>query len=757
MKKLLSSLCIGALLLTSIPTASANEIYEYSDTQTIVKGVTRTDVSKHMGSYRLAYHIITADLTEPHLKLDLLKSNSGVDQLETVATLAENTPGTVAAINADFFSWFSGGLGFSLGLEVKDGNLLASPIEPDKMGTALVDDTGHVNFSYLTFNRTITAPNGESTTIRHTNKHTTYYGDVILYTSDFNHGMTPAPGGNAIEVVVEDDTVTQIRIGEPSVEIPKNGYVLASDIGMNGFLNNNFQVGDKVEITLTASPNLENVQTAFGGGSLLVKDGKVTTFTHNASGYNPRSAVGVDKNGTKVYIVAVDGRQAISRGMTQNELADLMIQLGCYNAMNLDGGGSTRLLTSSASAPTLNVANSPTEDRKVINGIGISSSAPVGVPVRLEATASQKGILLGDAVPLNATAYDAYDHMVPATNEIMWGMSGIEGEMLGSALHPTSSGVAYASAYFGDIYSNALSFTVYDSLAGISMPDSISVGVGESSTPKIIVFTKDGKSFPVHTLFPFQITCDTSILKVENGAFVGVSQGVTPVTIGFGDTSTTVLAMVGGAQEKPRSIENQYQDPMMSQKDSGFVFRVGVRNPENTCLADLTNNKIESILSEANESAFLGSSVKSSKRLPTGKLAREDKDNCLFMTLDISKGGLFDTDTNQWDTIDNAVKSSPAHHIFFVFDSPISQWTNEEDKQLFMDYLAEKSGNRNFFVIFPGEKNSLLIQNGVRYFTVADSSKRADTYENITTLSCLSFSVNGGNISYRWMPVYDPK
>ena len=41
-------------------------------------------------------------------------------------------------------------------------------------------------------------------------------------------------------------------------------------------------------------------------------------------------------------VVAVDGR-GISKGVTQVELAYLMAEIGCYNAINFDGGGSTSL------------------------------------------------------------------------------------------------------------------------------------------------------------------------------------------------------------------------------------------------------------------------------------------------------------------------------------------------------------------------------------------------------------------------------
>ncbi len=42
-------------------------------------------------------------------------------------------------------------------------------------------------------------------------------------------------------------------------------------------------------------------------------------------------------------MIVADGRQAVSQGVGLPELAQIMINLGCVEAMNLDGGGSTQM------------------------------------------------------------------------------------------------------------------------------------------------------------------------------------------------------------------------------------------------------------------------------------------------------------------------------------------------------------------------------------------------------------------------------
>ncbi|MFM9012562.1 MAG: phosphodiester glycosidase family protein, partial [Gemmatimonadota bacterium] len=58
---------------------------------------------------------------------------------------------------------------------------------------------------------------------------------------------------------------------------------------------------------------------------------------------HPRSAIGTSEGGRILWLIAVDGRQTASVGMTLVELADLMRELGITEGLNLDGGGSTAL------------------------------------------------------------------------------------------------------------------------------------------------------------------------------------------------------------------------------------------------------------------------------------------------------------------------------------------------------------------------------------------------------------------------------
>jgi len=93
-----------------------------------------------------------------------------------------------------------------------------------------------------------------------------------------------------------------------------------------------------------------DVKEAIHAGPVLIRNGKINVSTEQevffntpVDGVQPRSAIGNKKNGDVIMMV-VDGRQVDSRGVYLKELAMLMRQFDCEEALNLDGGGSSALV-----------------------------------------------------------------------------------------------------------------------------------------------------------------------------------------------------------------------------------------------------------------------------------------------------------------------------------------------------------------------------------------------------------------------------
>jgi len=113
------------------------------------------------------------------------------------------------------------------------------------------------------------------------------------------------------------------------------GSSLATNFASFGLTKkNNFILGVLQPADVTA---LDFVQLITGFG-WLVRDGVAQQSTDTEVA--PRTAIGVDKQG-RLLMLEVDGIEATRQGLTLNQTADWFLELGAYQAINLDGGGSS--------------------------------------------------------------------------------------------------------------------------------------------------------------------------------------------------------------------------------------------------------------------------------------------------------------------------------------------------------------------------------------------------------------------------------
>jgi hypothetical protein len=127
---------------------------------------------------------------------------------------------------------------------------------------------------------------------------------------------------------------------------------------------------------IVASDAPAGTRQAVAGAPLLIADGTNALPPGADQTPQPRTAVALDRAGTTLWLIVVDGRQSgYSEGMTMPELARLARDLGAWSALNLDGGGSATLVAESRGK--LRVLNSPIHtglprrQRPVANHLGI--------------------------------------------------------------------------------------------------------------------------------------------------------------------------------------------------------------------------------------------------------------------------------------------------------------------------------------------------------------------------------------------------
>jgi Phosphodiester glycosidase len=128
------------------------------------------------------------------------------------------------------------------------------------------------------------------------------------------------------------------------------------------------------ELTFNNPPN--KIFHALSGDRMLIQGGEIIPGLDDAE-IDPRTAIGTNRNGRYIYLVVVDGRQPFySKGATFAELADLLKDLGAFNAMSLDGGGSSTMVVEGENGEAV-ILNSPIDsyipmrERPVANHLGV--------------------------------------------------------------------------------------------------------------------------------------------------------------------------------------------------------------------------------------------------------------------------------------------------------------------------------------------------------------------------------------------------
>ena len=118
------------------------------------------------------------------------------------------------------------------------------------------------------------------------------------------------------------------------------------------------------------------IYNAISGDRMLVLQGKPVSGLDDSE-LDPRTAIGLNKNGRYVYFIVVDGRQPFySAGITFADLAQLLIDEGAYSAMSLDGGGSSTMVIEGENGEPV-ILNSPIDnyipgrERPVANHFGV--------------------------------------------------------------------------------------------------------------------------------------------------------------------------------------------------------------------------------------------------------------------------------------------------------------------------------------------------------------------------------------------------
>lgn len=283
-------------------------------------------------------------------------SSSHLSSKSTITTIARKK-NSIVAINGTYFKPQTG---VPLGTLMIDKKMYTGPIY-NRVAMGIFDNG--FDMARIELNASLKTSKGD-VKIDNINQPRMLSTYVLAYTPEWGAFAPPSPK-YGIQMAIEDNKITSIST--QALPIPNNGYVI---VGPKEKLEKIFKARN-VKVDIKTIPDWDNVNHIISGGPYLVKNGNIfIDMTEQklgaVGGKNPRTAIGYTQDGNLI-MVAVDGREGASVGMTLRELAGFMQSIGCVNAMNLDGGGSTVMYVKGQ------VVNMP----KVKGGIALSNALTI--------------------------------------------------------------------------------------------------------------------------------------------------------------------------------------------------------------------------------------------------------------------------------------------------------------------------------------------------------------------------------------------
>ncbi len=541
------------------------KLYETSQKEVLNSGTNLTKYTRLTDKGWLSINIVDIDLDDENTSIKVLTSENGLNTFQNVKRMLENQKRCIAAVNADFFNGKTNN-GNIIGMSVNDGEMLTSTYyenaSKDVFGSMLIDENNDTWFGY--FSNKITVNNyrtGEAISVGDMNKLPINYDFLVLYSDKWAEtSIGSTPDLITTEFVIDNDKVVEVRTNEEPVEIPEGGYVLTA-FGENATAKKDIlRVGDRVSIDIEMQADVNKIKMAVSGGTLLVKEGQVANFTHNLMGSNPRTSIGVSKDGNTLYLITVDGRQSSSIGLTQTEFAELLIEKGIYNALNLDGGGSTTMAVRRLGEEDSTLVNKPSDGglRNVADSVGVFNTDKTGSLSELVIEVKEVNVFVGDERELIVKGYDKYYNPVSIdTDDIKWSSTGVDVSVEGNVLKAgDTAGTATVKAKIGKA-TGTINIDVLSAPNELTIsPKKVSIIDGEDVTFEVSGQNKNGYGASLkNDNLEWEIVEGEG--SIEDGVFKSDGVGDTVISVSSGNATSYALIRVN---ENNAKLINDFEE-----------------------------------------------------------------------------------------------------------------------------------------------------------------------------------------------------
>jgi Phosphodiester glycosidase len=365
-----------------------------TDTLQLAPGVTLS----YFSASGAAGELVTVDLTEPHVSVDLLHPTA-VGAREKVSSMVARQD-AIAGVNADFFNIEESQhpgvtpTGSSNGPEVTGFQELKAAVpNSQRFGPAMAPGTStrdvigigadrRARLGTLSITGTVIA-GPDQYPVAGLNQYALPQNSIGVFTSEWGDvsrqravcgsdtRRADACTTDAAEVLVRHGRVVSVSHTPGAGAIAEGDTVLVGrEAGADDLRT--LAVGEPVSAHYELTGDGVPLRFAVGAAPIL-RDGAVLPGV-DARTAATRTGAGISADGERLYLLTIDGNAEFGRGLTLAQLADLLASFGAADGVNLDGGGSTTCAARLPGSEDVTVVNHlPTgaSERAVANGIGV--------------------------------------------------------------------------------------------------------------------------------------------------------------------------------------------------------------------------------------------------------------------------------------------------------------------------------------------------------------------------------------------------
>ncbi|MCL2398698.1 MAG: phosphodiester glycosidase family protein [Defluviitaleaceae bacterium] len=721
MKIILNAKIVFMLLLfmlaMPVQVQAVNVLFEHRERTYLSRDVVYELNRKVTSAGFLDVHTLTIPLNDPYITIAPVESHRELGLRETTQALL-TAAGAIAGTNADFFG-MAGTHSLAFGPVISNGQLLSISAEynqgHNEFATFFLDENNMPILQYIRPRIWFTVAGVEVAQVAAINKVASFQRPIIINRDGMlNTSPLSARFPELRKVMVQDGVI--IGVAQHGVVVPENGFVVVMNEYNFFRYRPDFWIGLTAYYSVFSNLNLDlsQIQMAVGGGGLILQHGQIVHDTGTAiAGRHPRTAIGFTPDLQRVILMTVDGR-GHSIGATHEDMAMLMLRQGVFNAMHLDGGGSSTMIAQPAGRNTgLQVVNRVSEgsQRAVINAIGIFDRSTPGAISQLVMHPGYRYISRGNTLTVHVYGLDLYRHRIGIhQDQVAFSAYTIDptgqmmpsaGTWLGNTFIPDRPGSVYIRAHYRGL-SASRAYIVRDIIALQFNTDFIFTG-GEEIPFVISGLDAGGSSsvlWPERGYVQFRVT-PPELGTVQNHVFIPNQVGTGNITALLGSNYVHLPVMVASYYDEVCLLELAAQIP-----------------PGELPFLDPLRTAMTAVVP--------GNAFDFNVFVPGGvRLAYSARQEgpAAILQMSAASGGLFATDRSQWGRFLPDIHMMSSDFVIIQMDANPLNFPSRDEFELFHQALRtlHESGRMVFVVSNVRYSPTLNLRDGIRYIDLGNA------------------------------------